>query len=131
MSEVWVFGSNRAGIHGKGSALEAYRKHGAIYGQGEGRQGNSYAIPTKKTPYITLPLTEINEHAQIFIQYASEHPEDSFHVVRIGCSLAGYKDSQIAPMFENASSNVILPDEWKEYLNNNASLSLDDLYDYS
>ena len=58
MANVFTFASNLEGRHGKGSALEARHKHGAIYGQGEGRQGNSYGIPTKKTPYITLPLSE-------------------------------------------------------------------------
>lgn len=53
-----MFGSNRQGIHGKGSALEAKKHWRAIYGQGEGRQGNSYGIPTKETPYITLSLDD-------------------------------------------------------------------------
>ena len=116
MAYVYVFGSNRLGIHGKGSALVALKYHGAIYGQGEGRQGNSYGIATKKTPYITRPLNDINESVQVFIQYAIDHPEDTFDVVRIGCMNAGYKDHQIAPMFANVPSNVVLPDEWKDVL---------------
>lgn len=68
MAIVFTFGSNLEGRHGKGSALEARQKWGAIYGQGEGRQGNSYGIPTKATPYITLSLHEIEGHIQKFIQ---------------------------------------------------------------
>jgi hypothetical protein len=125
MAKVLVFGANRAGIHGKGSALEAYKKWGAIYGQGEGRQGNSYGIPTKLTPYITLPLSEIKKHVDTFIQYATEHPDDSFIVVRIGCCNAGYTDLQISPMFKTVPTNVILPDDWK---NKEHELTMDDIY---
>jgi hypothetical protein len=128
MADVFVFGANECGIHGKGSALAARKSHGAIYGQGEGRQGNSYGIPTKKTPYITLPLDAIQRYVQKFLTYAQDHPEDTFNVVRIGCMNAGYKDHQIAPMFETASSNVNLPDEWKKILSRPTGLTMDDLY---
>ena len=67
--KIFVFGSNLEGKHGKGAALEARKNWGAIYGQGIGRQGNSYAIPTKSTPYISLPLEKINEHVIICIKY--------------------------------------------------------------
>lgn len=71
MSEpIFVFGSNLAGRHGKGAALFARRNHGAIYGQGVGRQGNSYAIPTKDAKLRTLPLVTIHEHVGDFIVYA-------------------------------------------------------------
>ena len=45
--KIFVFGSNLAGRHGKGAALDAKNKYGAIYGVGFGRTGNSYAIPQK------------------------------------------------------------------------------------
>lgn len=128
MSVVFVFGSNIEGRHGKGSALEARRKWGAIYGQGVGRQGQSYGIPTKATPYITLPLSTIKEHVDTFIRYAIDHPEDTFRVVRIGCMNAGYSDSQMAPMFETAPSNVVLSDEWNTLLSRKSGMGLDDLY---
>ena len=44
--EVFVFGSNINGMHGGGAARVAMDKFGAIWGQGEGLQGQSYAIPT-------------------------------------------------------------------------------------
>jgi hypothetical protein len=56
---VFVFGSNLAGRHGKGAALHARQHCGAIYGQGEGLQGRSYAIPTKDAAIGTLPLDAI------------------------------------------------------------------------
>lgn len=113
---IFVFGSNLAGRHGRGAALYARQHHGAIYGQGVGLQGNSYAIPTKDENIRTLPLMDIAQHVERFLRYASGHKELQFQVTRIGCGLAGYKDHQIAPMFKNAPDNCVLPDEWKEYL---------------
>jgi hypothetical protein len=127
MAIVYVFASNLEGRHGKGSALEARLKWGAIYGQGEGRQGNSYGIPTKKTPYITLPLDIIQQHVEKFIEYSKNHPEDFFNVVKIGCGLAGYSDQQIAPFFEKSPSNVNLHNDWKSYLSK-LELTMDDFY---
>lgn len=40
-NEIFVFGSNEAGIHGAGAAKQAVKKFGAIAGNGEGRQGQS------------------------------------------------------------------------------------------
>jgi hypothetical protein len=113
---IFVFGSNLAGRHGKGAALYAKQNHGAIYGQGVGRQGNSYAIPTKDEKLRTLPLVDIAQYVEKFLRYAAYYKELEFEVTRIGCGLAGYKDWQIAPMFKNAPSNCNLPDEWKEYV---------------
>jgi hypothetical protein len=110
---IFVFGSNKAGRHGKGAALCAMREHGAIYGKGEGHFGNSYAIPTKDQYIVTLPLDKIYDHVKKFIAYANAHPELTFSVTRIGCGLAGYKDHQIAPMFRDAPNNCQLPDGWR------------------
>ncbi len=114
-SLIFVFGSNLAGRHGKGAALDAVRKHGAIYGQGIGLQGNSYAIPTKDVNIKTLPLPDIEKHVKVFIYFARHHWHMTFNVTRIGCGLAGYKDVDIGPMFRYAPSNCLLPDEWKEF----------------
>jgi len=112
---IFVFGSNLAGRHGKGATLTALLKHGAFYGQGHGRQGNSYAIPTKDIRIQTLPLPAIHLYVGIFIDYAKKHPELTFNVTRIGCGLAGYTDGDIAPMFEDAPDNCILPYGWREW----------------
>lgn len=118
MTDIFVFGSNQAGRHGKGSALEALRKHGAIYGQGEGRQGNSYGIPTKDWNLRQLPLAAIEGGIKTFIRHAEQHPKDKFHVVAIGCGLrlAGYTPKQIAPMFKGVPRNVLLPTEFGIYM---------------
>lgn len=110
---IFVFGSNLAGRHGKGAALAARLNHGAIYGQGIGRQGDSYAIPTKDAKLGTLELDRIKPYVEEFLGYAAEHPELDFEVTRIGCGLAGYTDSQISPMFANAPTNCHLPDGWR------------------
>ena len=110
---IFVFGSNLAGRHGKGAALYARQHHGAIYGQGIGRQNNSFAIPTKDHNLNTLPLTEIERYVLFFIRYAERHPDEQFEVTRIGCGLAGYTDQQIAPLFAKAPPNCILPTEWR------------------
>ena len=111
--EIFVFGSNLAGRHGKGAALDARKHHGAVYGQGEGMQGNSYAIPTKDRNLSTLPLGEIQKYVTDFIAFAIHHPDMTFKVTRIGCGLAGYTDSEIAPMFKEAPPNCNLPDGWR------------------
>jgi hypothetical protein len=114
--EVFVFGSNLAGRHGAGSAKEALIHHGAIYGQGVGRQGNSYAIPTKDEKLRTLPLDEISCHVAFFKVYAAEkmltEPDLRFRIVKIGCGLAGYSEEEIAPMFTNTPANCLLPEGW-------------------
>lgn len=109
MSDVFVFGSNLLGIHGKGAAKDALLYHGAIYGKGAGRQGKSYAIPTKATPYEPLPLEAIEVFVKEFLNHASEYYEESFFVTAVGCGLAGYKPEQIAPMFKDSPENVNLP----------------------
>jgi hypothetical protein len=117
MTDIFVFGSNRAGRHGAGAAKYALEKHGAIYGQGEGLQGNSYAIPTKDFFIQTLPLSEIQKHVDTFLHYARLMPNLTFNVTAIGCGLAGYKAEDIAPMFADAPTNCILPERFKGWIN--------------
>lgn len=114
---VFVFGSNRAGRHGKGAALWARQNRGAIYGVGEGMQGNSYAIPTKDEHLRTLPLDQIRLHVEAFLDFARYRPDLRFQLTPIGCGLAGYRPEQIAPMFRDAPSNVIMPPEFESVLN--------------
>jgi len=111
-ARVFVFGSNLAGIHGAGAAKDALKKHGAEWGKGVGHHGNSYAIPTKDRLLGVIPLHLVRPHIQRFLEYAKAHPEIEFDVTRIGCGLAGYKDADIAPMFEGAPANCHLPKAW-------------------
>lgn len=111
--EIFVFGSNLAGRHGKGAALHARKHYGAIYGMGCGPTGRSYAIPTKDEYLRVLPLDVIREHVARFIEHARLNPHDKFIVTAVGTGLAGYKHEQIAPMFKGSPSNCALPDEWQ------------------
>lgn len=113
MAVVFVFGSNLAGLHGAGAALFAKKHHGAISGQGVGRQGDSYGIPTKDANLKTLPLTSIKKYVEDFIEYAKTHPKDDFIVTRVGCGLAGYDDEDIKPMFRKVPLNCVMPDGWR------------------
>lgn len=110
---IFVFGSNLAGRHGAGTALHAVKHCGAIYGQGIGRQGNSYGIPTKDHQIRTLPLERIAVYVAEFLEYARANPDLQFEVTKIGCGLAGYKEDQIRPMFKGAPLNCRLPDWWR------------------
>ena len=113
---IFVFGSNLAGRHGKGAALYAKQCCGAIYGKGFGRQGDSFAIPTKDQHLQVLPLSTIQSYVDLFIDYANAHPTLEFEVTAIGCGLAGYTPKQIAPMFKGAPKNCKLPSTFIEVL---------------
>jgi len=109
---IFVFGSNLAGRHGKGAALHALKYCKAVYGQGVGIQGDSYAIPTKDEYIRTLPLDRITLYVKEFKEFASQHPEMTFNVTKIGCGLAGYTETDISPLFKGSPTNCILPDGW-------------------
>ena len=108
-NEIFVFGSNLKGMHGGGAAYIAYRKFGAIMGQGVGLQGQSYGIPTMQGGVET-----IRPYVDEFIAFAKEHQELTFLVTRIGCGIAGFTDEEIAPLFEKAHDveNIVLPPGW-------------------
>lgn len=107
--EIFVFGSNLEGMHGGGAALIAYRKFGAVMGQGVGLQGHSYGIPTMQGSVET-----IKPYVDEFIAFAKEHKELTFLVTRIGCGIAGFTDQEIAPLFVKAHKvdNILLPKGW-------------------
>lgn len=107
--EVFVFGSNLSGFHGGGAARIAADKFGAVWGQGVGLQGQSYAIPTMQGGTET-----IKPYVDEFIAFAEQHPELTFLVTKIGCGIAGFKEREIAPLFAKARDmdNVVLPMGW-------------------
>ena len=112
-NEIFVFGSNLAGAHGGGAAWLAYQRFGAIWGQGVGLQGKSYAIPTMQGGVET-----IKPYVDEFIGFARQHPELRFLVTRIGCGIAGFEPEEIAPLFADAidMENVILPEDFVRQL---------------
>ena len=108
--EVFVFGSNASGQHGAGAARTAYEKFGAVWGQGHGLQGQSYGIDTMSG------LETVRAEVATFLEFATLHPEFRFLVTKIGCGIAGYTPAEIAPLFADATANVILPDEFVDVL---------------
>lgn len=107
--EIFVFGSNLEGAHGGGAALLAFRKWGAIWGQGAGLQGQTYGIPT-----MHGGVEEIRPYVDEFIRFAKEHPELTFLVTEIGCGIAGFRPEEIAPLFRDAVpvENIHLPERF-------------------
>ena len=111
--QIFVFGSNIQGFHGGGAARVAMEKFGAVYGQGDGLQGQSYAISSMEG------LENMAKHVDDFIDFAKQHPEMTFLVTRIGCGIAGYSPAEVAPMFAAAVDieNIWLPkDFWEEII---------------
>ncbi|MFH8250020.1 hypothetical protein ACH3VR_06615 [Microbacterium sp. B2969] len=104
--EVFVFGSNSSGAHGGGAARFAYDRFGAVWGQSEGLQGQSYGIDTMSG------LRVFEEQAGRFLVFAQEHSELRFLVTEVGCGIAGYTPDQVAGFFRGASDNVVLPESF-------------------
>lgn len=104
-NELFVFGSNSLGMHLGGAARIAYNKFGAEWGNGEGLQGQSYALPTMEGKDSTRAAVKR------FTEFAREHKEYNFLVTPVGCGIAGYTAEEIAPLFENAAhfENIYLP----------------------
>ena len=104
--EIFVFGSNLAGMHGAGAAYVAFQKFGAVMGCGVGLRGQSYAIPTMQGGVET-----IKHYVDEFISFAKSRPDLFFYVTRIGCGIAGFRDREIAPLFKEAAGvdNICLP----------------------
>ncbi len=114
--DIFVFGSNLQGSHGGGAARVAFKKFGAIWGQGVGIQGQSYAIPTMQGGVET-----IRPYVDQFIELAREWDQNTFYVTRIGCGIAGFKDEEIAPLFDKAYDlyNVRLPKSFADIIERN------------
>lgn len=110
-NEIFVFGSNLQGAHGGGAARFAYERFGAVWGQGVGLFGQSYAIPTMQGGVDT-----IKPYVDDFLQFAIVHSEFDFLVTEIGCGIAGFTPKEIAPLFYRAIEedihNIYLPENF-------------------
>ena len=101
-NEIFIFGSNLSGRHGKGAAKTAL-SWGAKYGQASGIQGKTYGIPTKDASIRrTLSIEEIKPFVDEFIEFAKANPNLIFLVTEIGTGLANHKKENIAPLFKQA-----------------------------
>ena len=101
--DVFVFGSNAGGLHGGGAARIAHERFGAVWGEGHGHHGQTYAIDTMSG------LETLAREAGDFVAYASAHPELRFLLTPVGCGIAGYTPAQVAPLFAGIPANVTVP----------------------
>ena len=119
-NEIFVFGSNTQGAHGGGAARTAMN-WGAIYGQAFGLQGKTFAIPTVDyTKNGKMSIETIKEYVDRFLDFTKENKDTKFLVTKIGCGIAGFKVSDIAPLFKEALKdefdNIYLPQSFIDYL---------------
>lgn len=112
MKRIFVFGSNLAGRHGKGAAKEAIDNWGAVYGVGEGRTGDSYAIPTKDGSLKTRNIEDIRKSVQSFRHYANNYNQYLYLLTPIGSGLAGIDRKIIAEMFLDIPDHIVLTSSW-------------------
>lgn len=108
--DVFVFGSNAGGLHGGGAARIAHERFGAVWGEGHGHHGQSFAIDTMSG------LDVLRAEARTFVAYATEHPELRFLLTPVGCGIAGYTPEQVAPLFGGVPGNVTIPASFVPYL---------------
>lgn len=109
--EVFVFGSNAGGQHGGGAARIAHEHFGAVWGEGHGHHGQSFAIDTMSG------IDTLAREARAFIEYARAHPELRFLLTPVGCGIAGYAPDQVAPLFTGIPENVSVPASFLPFLN--------------
>lgn len=130
-NEVFVFGSNRAGIHGAGAALHAARYFKAVHGVGEGLTGFSYALPTKRADFTVCSLNEISWSLKSLKECAKENPMFTFFLTRIGQGYAGILEKDIKNLVvkTNLPDNVLPWWIWEningEFKKENLNVNLD------
>lgn len=122
---IFIFGSNLAGVHGAGAARVALQNFGAVWGQGFGLHGQSFAIPTKDEEIETLPKIAIDTYVKGMLTEIERNPNKVFVLTEIGCGLAGYTAADIAPLFSSYVdacvfgehvNNLIFPEAFAQVL---------------
>jgi hypothetical protein len=114
VEDVFVFGSNEAGRHGKGAAKFALTNYGAKYGVGEGMTGMSYAIPTKDSRLRPVTMEKLEQSIRKFIEFARGNPQYRFLLTPIGTGLAGFSKRDVWRLLEKYGlpDNVVLTSTW-------------------
>lgn len=141
VNTIFVFGSNPEGRHGAGAAKVAREQFGAIYGQGEGLQGNAYALPTKDLRVTenrglrSISESQIIENIKKLYETARQNPDKQFKVAYRNtdrASLNGYTGLEMIDMFLKAGSiptNIVFSKEWVD--TGRFNLSREGLEDFS
>lgn len=116
MANIFVYGANTQGRHGRGAALEAVQKHGAIYGR-VGLCGNSYGVITKelRPDYPNIDIRDLDKEIHLLIECAIDHPEHTFICTPFGTGLAGFSHNTMKLLVSSYTipDNLILPEEWR------------------
>lgn len=111
-NQIFVFGSNLAGMHNGGAALTAKELFGAKRGVGEGLTGMCYAFPTLDKIFRKRTKRALRESVHRFYEIAEENPDKEFLMTKIGCGIAGFAEMEMKSLFKKAPKNVILPKGW-------------------
>lgn len=112
-NEIFVFGSDLAGRHGAGAALQAAQQFGAEYGVGEGITGQCYAFPTLDRRLEKIPRRWLEESRDMLFKTCLVNPEKQFLLTKVGCGLAGFPETTMRALFADPPVNLILPEDWK------------------
>ena len=113
-NEIFVFGSNLAGLHGGGAARQAFDLFDAQWGIGEGLTGKCYAFPTLDGKGDKRPEEDLLESIRKFYHCAEENPQKIFLLTKVGCGIAGYQEEYMCKLFMvlEAPKNVTKPESW-------------------
>jgi hypothetical protein len=114
--QIFVFGSNTAGVHGAGAALQARKQFGAVLGVGEGMTGQTYAFPTLTANLKQVTFGDLIKSRERFYAVARENPDLSFLLTKVGCGLAGFPEALMRGIFLDDAErpcNVVLPEDWR------------------
>ena len=113
-NQIFIFGSNLAGKHVGGAALQAKEEFGAEEGVGEGLTGQCYAFPTLNEKNKKRTKQELEESIKkLWICCVSYFGEKEFLLTKVGCGIAGYKESYIKALFRGFPRNLIKPKDWQ------------------
>ena len=114
-NEYIVVGTNLNGHHYGGGAAQAFSNFGALWGEPIGCiGGQSYGIATLNQDMDKMPIDVIEAQVLNFKYTAESNSNKTFYLTPIGCGIAGFKRSEIKPLFKNMPPNVIFTEEWEE-----------------
>jgi hypothetical protein len=110
--EIFVFGSNLAGLHAGGAARVAHARFGAEWGVGEGLTGRSYAFPTLGADMRKVTTDALAGSVRRLWACAEAHPDKVFLLTKVGCGIAGFDEATMAALFAGGPANIVKPAGW-------------------
>lgn len=116
-NEVFVFGSNLAGIHAGGAARQAFEEFGAKMEVGEGITGQSYAFPTLDQNLRKRSKQDLETSRDKLYKCAHDNPDKVFLLTKIGCGIAGYSEEYMRSLLKELPANVAPYEGWTLSIN--------------